>query len=109
MDPRLRDLAKLVRLVRDQEETRLGRIVSNREKIETDIERLRTALPDPDPTQGFTRLGGWERARLWHDREIMLCNEKLTQLRQDQKKQAPKTARARARYEVLQSMIRKMR
>ncbi|MCA8883283.1 MAG: hypothetical protein KDA50_05980 [Rhodobacteraceae bacterium] len=107
MDPRMKQLLRLANLVREREETRLGQITAKRTAQEQNIQRLRNALPDPDPTEDYTRLGGWERARLWHDTQIVQCNQKLTQIRAAQNDQAPRTARARARYEVLKRMTGK--
>lgn len=107
MRDRLEKLQQLLEIIRRKEEARLGSILQQRALLEKEIKQYRSALPDPDPTQGFTRVGGWERARLWKDTQIIRCNQELAQVRAAQAEQIPKTAKARARCEVFDKQTSK--
>ncbi|WP_424990481.1 hypothetical protein [Fluviibacterium sp. S390] len=103
-DPKMDQLVTLARLRKLHEETKLARLTARRRQLEAEIAALRTSCPEPLKLDEFVFSGGWERARLWCDAQILARNSELASLRAEISDQMPASNRANARFEIAREL-----
>ncbi|MEV8465956.1 hypothetical protein AB0T83_04060 [Fluviibacterium sp. DFM31] len=103
-DPKLDQLVTLARLRKLHEDTKMARLTARRSQIEAEIAGLRTSCPEPLKLDEFVFSGGWERARLWRDAQLLARNSDLASLRAEIAEQMPASNRATARFEIAREL-----